>query len=157
MNIIKNKIDSLYSTNINLSIIPHKKDKLTKFNIKDGIIVYNITFSDKGIICQCNNYMCTHIIYLLHKHFQLSDFSIYHLSLVRCQKSLAIHISNGNEYIENEIHKIITENECGICFTTMSQDNLYICSKCNNMVHDSCMRKWINAQKRIRRCIYCNL
>lgn len=156
MNSIKYKIDSLYSNNINYIIIPDKKKK-NNFNIKDGFITYIITLSDSGINCQCGKYMCNHILYLLHIHFYLDYFSIYYLTFIRYQKLLAPKMIKGYGFIEKEINKMITETECGICYNNLTLKDLYICNSCCNMVHESCMNKWIIAQKNNKSCIYCNL
>ncbi|QKF94189.1 zinc finger protein RING-type protein [Fadolivirus algeromassiliense] len=156
MNILKYKIDNLYSQYKNYIIIPDRK-KTNRFTIQDGYIRYVITFLENGIKCQCDKSMCTHILCLLHKHFMLSCFSIYYLGFTRYQRQLLNDISKGNDFIEDEIYKIITETECGICYNNLSLKDVYVCENCCNMVHDTCMRKWVIAQKNNKKCIYCNL
>lgn len=154
MNQLKNRIDTLYSQHANYIIIFDRKRK-NKFIIRDGFMNYVVSIGNE-IMCQCNKFMCNHVLYLLHSHFKLSDFSIYYMTFSRYHKLLILDMHNGNEFIENKIIKNIIETECGICYLHLNMKDLYVCDNCCNMVHDSCMRKWITAQKNQKRCIYCN-
>lgn len=44
------------------------------------------------------------------------------------------------------------EDDCPICFTALNEDQIVICMKCENGIHETCMNIWLNKKST---CVFC--
>ena len=70
------------------------------------------------------------------------------------KKNLPIkeEIKNTNKYIEFNIDKEFTNNECIICLDNMKKDDDIIIIKCGHKYHKTCLMKWFNKKKICPEC-----
>lgn len=139
-------------------VIINTKKNLTTISVQDGYIPYKITYNP-ALSCQCKkSNLCQHILYVLIHLCKLSLVSIKYLNkvypiFINCMDTRDPNIEN---ILSDEIHKLFNDNECGICLTTLNQENhkmaLHECKLCHNYVHIKCSQQWDTA---LNRCIYC--
>lgn len=170
--IIKRKIEKLYSKKTNYKIMNKKKDII----LIDGMVNYKIKFTELSknksdkisfIQCPCSKikHECDHIMFLLIDHFKLTEFILNFLHLPSFGKIFLNNITNKelNKLLEENIIKYFSNSECGICFNKLNYRNNYNyfqCNTCKNFVHQTCMNKWLTTKNNQipnmeKGCIYC--
>lgn len=124
---------------------------------KEGIMVYHIAKTEKGLACPCINRTtspCRHIRALLIKK-NVDDFAVEFYDKFSSLISESYDSNDLRNIILNK-KKEIMEEECGFCCEELKinykNQGWVMCSKCLKLTHSKCCSKWS-----IKRsdCIYC--
>lgn len=117
--------------------------------------------------CKSKNIVCKHISFIVFRYSKIYSNN-YIDSKVLSDIELATIISflNDNQLLNkytlddafNNIDKLKdNDQECPICCEILSYKSnktnyIVSCPKCKNVVHEECIRKWLNYNKT---CVYC--
>ena len=74
----------------------------------------------------------------------------------KCEKGDIKIVKHTNKFIYNGNleDKVDNDESCVICFNDFSlTDNIAACPSCKNILHMTCMKKWLNMGKHT--CIFC--
>ena len=143
------------------SITKRKK----KIYVKDGLIKYPISISDKKIECLCSKYsntppstLCDHIHYFLYK--QGLDLNLLkHWSKMKEEiiTQIISSFSNNYELSNKDLWKYAQDNifdaDCLFCLDKIKMNYTYnVCLTCQIVLHSKCDKKW-RAKNDI--CMHC--
>ena len=166
---VKNKIQNMKLAKISYDSYCEKNNKGRNKNnyknvycVKDGFIIYKIDTLGR-VECQCSTFkttkLCFHVLWVFTYHFNLSDNSIFFLLVPRYQTGIlnVLHDNkkNANVSVDKHICEMVADIECGICLNNITMKDYYMCSHCHNIVHQTCMNKWLSTPNHEKVCVYC--
>lgn len=155
------RVDKLIQNRYKLNV-SRKRNKGVKFNVKQGMYTFIVTFEQKPFCNMCGNNTCDHIFFILYNTLKLSDITITYLTQPKVYDFFVKELGNPgvkrlNGLIERFIIDHLKGTDCGICLECLTDQkysiDLFQCNKCKKFVHTECITTWF---KKCRRCVYCN-
>jgi len=134
--------------------------------------IYTITIANNKITCDCQDakthalkqsVICKHCCFVLVKVLKIpiTDLETTIFATLKFNEHVMNSIKTKcDDTLEPELAKLSftytnkrsTDDDCPICYDSLSENTPVECPSCNNPIHKACMEKWLQTNKS---CVYC--
>ncbi len=109
---------------------------LKSFSVNDSNFFDTLVFNNLEIIKICTSF----------DNLNLNNNNFTDKNLTNKYKNVA----SPNKFNTNNYNK---DDDCIICFNEFGNSNVLACPTCHNVLHEKCIKKWLNMGK--HSCVYC--